>query len=101
MKKIVHASLCSGIGAAELADTWLGDEFIKEKLKMSGFFDDIDRAWKDKSVEFVYGKHKGKIGTCAGFYNIHNGAGLMIICDSGEKIMVYSRNLDEIKIIKR
>ena len=65
---------------------------------MSGFFDDIDQVWKNKRVEFVSGEHKGKTGTCDGFYNGFGGAGIKIVCDSGEIVMVYSRDMDNIKI---
>lgn len=62
-------------------------------------FSDIDQAWRDKRVAFTAGEHIGKIGTCSGFRNYYGGAGLQIICDNGETIMVYSRELDNIEIL--
>ena len=67
---------------------------------MSNFFQDIDNAWTGKKVEFVSGEHKGKTGICDGFYNTYGGAGIRIVCDNDEHIMVYPRHLDNIKIIK-
>lgn len=66
---------------------------------MSGFFDDIDKAWKGKRVEFISGEHKGEKGTCEGFFNTYGGAGIRIQCDNGDSVMVYPRLLGNIKII--
>jgi len=63
-------------------------------------FSDIDAAWTGKQVEFIAGKHKGKIGICDGFYNTYGGAGIRIVCDNNEYIMVYPRDLDNIKKIE-
>lgn len=75
-------------------------EYLTNNTKMSNFFSDIDAAWKGKQVEFVSGKYIGKTGVCNGFVNYYKGAGLLITCDDGNRIVIYSRDLDNLKIIK-
>ena len=60
-------------------------------------FSDIDAAWAGKKVEFISGRHKGKRGICNGFRNAYGGAGLQIQTENNEYIMVYSRDLDDIR----
>lgn len=67
---------------------------------MSGFFRDIDAIWENKQVEFISGKHKGRVGVCKGFRNAYSGAGLRVDFDNDESIMVHSYQMDDIRIIK-
>lgn len=68
---------------------------------MSNFFSDIERAWKGKRIEFISGKYQGEVATCTGCANTYNGFGLTVETDSGLFLMVYPRDLDNIKIIER